>query len=86
MKLHNYLTKHSITQAKFAEIVTDIVRSRYGLDISVTQQAISKACTQDFLPSRKEIVCAIYAATGGLVAPNDFYDLPLIEGMQGAAA
>lgn len=85
MKLHDYLAEQKITQAKFAEIVTDIVRSRYGLEISVPQQAISKACKQDFLPSRKEVVCAIYAATGGKVAPNDFYDLCLLDDSQEAA-
>ncbi len=78
MKLHDYLRSKGSTQAKFAQIVTGIVRTRYGLDVSVTQQAISKVCTKDFLPSRKEIVCAIYLATDGQVTPNDFYDLPAI--------
>ena len=86
MKLHDYLAQNAISQAKFAEIVTDIVLTRYGLEVKVSQQAISKACRQDFLPSRKEIVCAIYAATGGEVAPNDFYDLRLLEELQEAAA
>ena len=85
MKLRDYLSENSITQAKFAETVTGILRSRYGLDTSLPQQAVSKAA-KGYLPKRREVVQAIYEATDGRVAPNDFFDLPTLNPRQDKAA
>lgn len=85
MKLRDYLSEHRITQTKFAETVTAILRSHYGLNVSLPQQAVSKAC-KGYLPKRKEIVQAIYQATSGEVTPNDFFDLPAVDEAQEEAA
>lgn len=53
----------------------DLSHADFGRLIGITQQAARRYATGERIP-RAEIMAKIFRATGGAVAPNDFYDLP----------
>lgn len=63
MTLDAYLTANSLTDAKFAEMV------------NVSQPTISRIRRHGQTPS-KDLVAAIFVATGGAVTANDLFGTP----------
>ncbi len=64
MKLKEYLAKNAIKQKDFAK------------KIGVTDVAVTNYCLQNRVP-KPSVMAKIYAATGGLVDANSFFDLPV---------
>ena len=62
MDLNEYLPRHKITEAKFAE------------QIGTSQPTVNRM-RKGQLPS-KELMVAIFEATKGAVRADDFFDLP----------
>lgn len=62
MKIAEYIKQNKISQVAFADL------------IGVSPQAINTFCNNQRIP-RPDFMRKIYKATGGLVTPNDFYDI-----------
>lgn len=63
MTLSDFIDAQGLTAAEF------------GGRIGVSRGAVLRYATGERIP-RAEIMAKIFGATGGAVAPNDFYDLP----------
>lgn len=50
----------------------------FATRIGVRASMVSDYCNGRAIPQRPEVVTAIVRETGGLVTPNDFYDLPAV--------
>ena len=72
MKLKEYLAQVAIKQKDFAR------------KISITDVAITNYCYGNRIP-KPPVMRKIYAATGGLVDANSFYDLPSLTPTGSAA-
>lgn len=73
MKLNEFMAMNAVKQNKFAE------------QIGTSPKKISKYCLGAAIP-RPAVMRKIYAATGGLVDANSFYDLPSLLTPTGSAA
>jgi transcriptional regulator with XRE-family HTH domain len=67
MKLKDYLTQRKITSSAFAKV------------IGVETSTVTRLASGETVPSPR-VMRAIIAATGGLVTPNDFFNLPSSDG------
>lgn len=68
MDLDQYLTMTGKTETEFAR------------EIQLTPQAVNYYRNRQRRPRDESIIERIYAATNGLVTPNDFYPLPVVGG------
>jgi transcriptional regulator with XRE-family HTH domain len=64
MRLAEYLERHGIAVAEFAEA------------IEAEPMSVYRYCNGVRVPNRK-LMARIVAATSGAVQPNDFYSLPI---------
>lgn len=67
MKLTEYLDQQNITPSAFAKA------------IGVEASTVTRLASGETVPSPR-VMRAIIAATGGLVTPNDFFNLPASDG------
>lgn len=58
----------------------------FASKIGVSPGMVSDYCNGHAIPQRPEVLVAIARETGGLVTPNDFYDLSMAAGAPGTEA
>jgi transcriptional regulator with XRE-family HTH domain len=83
MQMEAFRRAEKMTQAQFAQRCMDISQAVIGRNLRITQQHIARL--EAGLRPSKDIAAVIYAATGGEVAPNDFYPLPDLDKIESSA-
>ena len=72
MKLRQYLEEHDHTQMSFIDLIEMATGSR------IPQGTIAKWINETRIPRKKEMGI-LFKITDGVVQPNDFYELPVLD-------
>lgn len=73
MELNQFMIEKGINNVKMAELLTKELRSPKP----IAPNSISRHRNKRVRVPKPEVILAYYRITGGLVTPNDFFDLTL---------